>query len=104
MGYKHWPGNLRSFAANCNMSRITRLLCYFFGLKFASVLFSTLFPSLVLLLLGPTFGWGGVNRALSLLQSCTGLVHLPSFRKVVQSTVYSTFATVEKSQPWHESL
>ena len=29
------------------MSRITRFLCYFFGLKFASVLFFTLFPSLI---------------------------------------------------------
>ena len=28
------------------MSRITRFLCYFFGLKFTSVLFLTLFPSL----------------------------------------------------------
>ena len=29
------------------MSRTTRFLCYFFGLKFASVLFLTLFPSLL---------------------------------------------------------
>ena len=28
------------------MLRITRFLCYFFSLKFASVLFFTLFPSL----------------------------------------------------------
>ena len=32
-----FPRNLRCFAANCNMSRITRLLCFFLGLKFASV-------------------------------------------------------------------
>ena len=30
------------------MSQITRLLCYFFGFKFGSVLFFTLFPSLIL--------------------------------------------------------
>ena len=39
-------GNLRCFGANCNMSRITRFLCYFFLLKYSSVLYFTLFPSL----------------------------------------------------------
>ena len=38
-----FPRNLRCFAANCNMSRITRFLCYFLGLKFASVLFLRFF-------------------------------------------------------------
>ena len=49
MNTKHlssFPRNLRCFAANRNMSRTTRFLCYFLGLKFASVLFFTLFPSL----------------------------------------------------------
>ena len=40
-------GNLRCFGANCNMSRITRFLCYFFLLKYSFVLYFTLFPSLV---------------------------------------------------------
>ena len=40
-------GNLQCFVENCNMSRITQFVCYFFGPKFASVLFITLFPSLV---------------------------------------------------------
>merc|ERR1712055_50071 len=39
-------GNSRCFGAHCKMSRNTRFLCYFFGLKYSSVLFSTLFPSL----------------------------------------------------------
>ena len=39
-------GNIRCFGANCNMSRNTRFLCYFFLLKYVSVLFFTLFPSL----------------------------------------------------------
>ena len=39
-------GNLRCFGTNCNMSRNTRLLCYFFLLKYSSVLYFTLFPSL----------------------------------------------------------
>ena len=42
-------GNLRCFGANCNMSRNTRFLCYFFLLKYSSVLYFTLFPSLLLL-------------------------------------------------------
>ena len=46
-GLKIPPWNLRCFGANCNMSRITRFLCYFFGLKFASVLFFYAFPSLL---------------------------------------------------------
>ena len=41
-----FPRNLRCFAADCDMSLITRFLCYFFSLKFASVLFFSLFPSL----------------------------------------------------------
>ena len=41
-----FPKNLPCFAANCNMTRITRFLCYFVGLKFASVLSITLIPSL----------------------------------------------------------
>ena len=39
-------GNLRCFGTNCNMSRNTRFLCYFFLLKYSSVLYFTLFPSL----------------------------------------------------------
>ena len=38
--------NSRCFGAHCKMSRNTRFLCYYFGLKYSSVLFSTLFPSL----------------------------------------------------------
>ena len=40
-------GNLRCFGANCNMSRNTRFLCYFFLLEYSSVLYFTLFPSLI---------------------------------------------------------
>ena len=39
-------GNLRFFGANFNMSRNTRFLCYFFSLKYSSVLYFTPFPSL----------------------------------------------------------
>ena len=39
-------GNSRCFGAHCKMSRNTRFLCYYFGLQYSSVLFSTLFPSL----------------------------------------------------------
>ena len=39
-------GNIRCFGANCNMSRNTRFFVLFFLLKYASVLFFTLFPSL----------------------------------------------------------
>ena len=44
---------LRCFGANFNISRITRFLCYFLGLKFSSVLLCTLFPSLE-----QSFTWG----------------------------------------------
>ena len=40
-------GNLRCFGANGNMSRDKRFLRYFFLLKYSSVLYFTLFPSLV---------------------------------------------------------
>ena len=40
-------GNSRCFGAHCKMSRNTRFLCYYFGLKYSSVLFFTLFPSLL---------------------------------------------------------
>ena len=40
-------GNSRCFGAHCKMSRNTRFLCYYFGLKYSSVLFSTRFPSLL---------------------------------------------------------
>ena len=40
-------GNLRCFGANCNMSRTTRFVCYIFLLKYSSVLYFTLFPSLL---------------------------------------------------------
>ena len=40
-------GNLRCFGTNCNMSRNTRFLCYFFLLKYSSVLYFMLFPSLL---------------------------------------------------------
>ena len=39
-------GNSRCFGANCKMSQNTRFLCYYFGLKYSSVLFFTLIPSL----------------------------------------------------------
>ena len=39
-------GSLCRFGANCNMSQNTILLCYFFLLKYPSVLYFTLFPSL----------------------------------------------------------
>ena len=41
-------GNLRCFGANCNMSWNTRFWCYFVLLKYSSVLYFTLFPSLKL--------------------------------------------------------
>ena len=37
---------MRCFGANCNMSRNTLFLCYLFLLKYSSVLYFTLFPSL----------------------------------------------------------
>ena len=40
-------GNSRCFGANCKMSQNTRFLCYYFGLKYSSVLFFTLIPSLI---------------------------------------------------------
>ena len=41
-------GNSRCFGANCKMAQNTRFLCYYFGLKYSSVLFFTIIPSLMM--------------------------------------------------------
>ena len=52
---------LRCFGANCNVLQNTHFLCYLFGPKFESVLFFTLFPSLI-----------GAFKILALSKNCEG--------------------------------
>ena len=73
---------LRCFGANFNMSRITRFLCYFLGLKFSSVLFCTLFPSLGFP--DPSLGIGLMMRRMSVLHQNSGGIgkSIPSALKI----------------------